>query len=140
MNRHLYLAIAAAFLAGCTNTPPAAKKADVPAPAEKPVYFKVDASMAGTVTGKILFTGKRPPRKKIDMDEDPLCAKLHKGAVYDDPVEVGKKGAVANAFVYIKKGLEGKKFEPPAEPVVIDQHGCWFEPGSWRRVCRNLAG
>ena len=43
-------------------------------------------------------------------------------------LQVGNKGALGNAFVYIKKGLEDKKFEPPAEPVVIDQRGCWFEP------------
>jgi hypothetical protein len=31
-------------------------------------------------------------------------------------------------FIYIKTGLEGKKFEVPATPVTIDQHGCWFGP------------
>jgi plastocyanin len=35
---------------------------------------------------------------------------------------------VANAFVYIKSGLEGKVFPVPATPVTIDQRGCWFEP------------
>jgi plastocyanin len=41
---------------------------------------------------------------------------------------VGPKGALANAFIYIKKGLEGKTFAVPATPVVIDQRGCWFRP------------
>ena len=92
------------------------------------VYFKVDPATAGTVTGKILFTGKAPARKKVDMDEDPQCAKLHNGPVYDDEVEVGRKGGLGNAFVYIKSGLEDRKFEPPSQPVVIDQRGCWFTP------------
>jgi hypothetical protein len=35
---------------------------------------------------------------------------------------------LANAFVYVKKGLEGKRFEKPSAPVVIDQRGCWFRP------------
>jgi plastocyanin len=35
---------------------------------------------------------------------------------------------VANAFIYVEKGLEGKVFETPSKPVVIDQHGCWFRP------------
>ena len=35
---------------------------------------------------------------------------------------------MANAFVYIKSGLEGKSFEVPANPVTIDQNGCWFHP------------
>jgi plastocyanin len=121
----------AVFVAGCSQTTPPASKSETPPPqkaVEKPVYFKVDPGTAGTVTGKILFTGKAPARKKIDFDEDPQCAKLHTGPFYDETVKVGGKGTVANAFVYIKKGLEGKKFEPPSDPVVIDQHGCWFEP------------
>ena len=35
----------------------------------------------------------------------------------------GKNGGLANAFVYIQSGLEGKKFEPPQGSVVLDQHG-----------------
>ncbi len=119
-----------AVLAGCSAPQPAAQKAEAPKPAEKPVYFHVDPATAGTVTGKISFTGKAPAawHKKIDMDEDPQCAKLHQSVVYDNAVELGRRGAVASAFVYIKSGLDGKKFEPPSEPVVIDQHGCWFVP------------
>ncbi len=125
------IAAAALLSTGCSkpvSAPEAAKTEAAKAP-EKPVeYFKVDPATAGTVTGKISFTGKVPPKKKIDLDEDPQCAKLHKEAVYDVPVQVGRKGGLANAFVYIKKGLEGKKFEPPSDPVVIDQHGCGFVP------------
>jgi len=43
-------------------------------------------------------------------------------------VLTGKKGGLANAFVYIKAGLEGRKFEPNTEVVVLDQHGCMFVP------------
>jgi len=125
--------VAAVISAGCGKTVPTnsnnatSTKAPAPAPG-KVVYFKVDPATAGTVTGKILFSGKAPVHKKVDMDEDPQCAKLHKTPFYDDTVLVGKKGALANAFVYIKTGLEGKKFEPPSEPVTIDQQGCWFGP------------
>ena len=41
---------------------------------------------------------------------------------------VGKSGGLANAFVYIEKGLEGKTFEPAPAPVMLDQHGCMFVP------------
>jgi hypothetical protein len=129
----LLIAITALTTASCSKTTPApantATGATGKAPAQPVVYYKVDPATAGTVTGKILFTGKAPARKKVDMDEDPQCAKLHKtGSVYDDQVEVGRKGGLSNAFVYIKSGLEGKKFEPPSQPVVIDQRGCWFIP------------
>jgi plastocyanin len=118
-----------ALLTGCSQTPkePAAKteKATPPAP---PVYFKVDPATAGVLKGKIAFTGRKPARRKIDVSEDPQCAKMHKAGLYDETVVVNPNGTLANVFVYIKQGLEGKTFEPPAEPVTIDQSGCWFKP------------
>jgi hypothetical protein len=63
------------------------------------------------------------------MDAEAGCAKLHAGhPVYDDPVVVGKDHGLANAFVYIQSGLEGKTFEPPKEAVNLDQNGCMFVP------------
>jgi len=110
------------LLAGC-------RQPESKAPQKAAVsYFKVDPSTAGTISGKILFAGKKPALKKVDMDEDPQCAKLHKSAVYSAPVAVNGKGTLANVFVYVKQGLEGKQFEAPAEPVTMDQRGCWFEP------------
>jgi plastocyanin len=137
----LLIAITVLTTASCSNTAPVpantATGATGKAPAQPVVYYKVDPATAGTVTGKILFTGKAPARKKVDMDEDPSCAKLHKGGfIYDDEVEVGRKGGLGNAFVYIKSGLEGKKFEPPSQHVVVDQRGCWFIP----RVIAMQAG
>ena len=118
--------ILALALSGCSGN--TTKKAE--SPSEPAVsYFKVDPATAGTVTGKIQFTGHKPAPQKIDMDEDPQCARLHKGAkVSDASVEVNSKGGLANVFVYVKTGLEGKRFEPPSAPVTIDQNGCWFKP------------
>jgi plastocyanin len=114
-----FLVVAIVSLAGCSRP-----KA-VPA---EPVYFKVDPAPAVVVSGNILFTGKAVPSKEIDMDEDPQCNKLHSSAVLDQPVAVNKNGTLANVFVYINGGLDGKKFVPPAAPAVMDQKGCWFEP------------
>ncbi len=125
--RKLPIWIAAALLAGCSSAPkPEAPKADARPAA--PVYFKVDSATAGTVTGKISFTGRKPAKKKIDVSEDPQCAKMHAGGLYDEAVVVNPNGTLSNVFVYIKQGLEGKTFEPPTEPVTIDQSGCWFRP------------
>ncbi len=123
----LHLCCAVALLAGCsaknkTEPPPIAKSEPAP------VYFKVDPETAGTVTGQILFKGKRPAPKVIDMSEEPACVEAHHGKAYDESLVVGKKGGLANAFVYVKAGLEGKTFEIPADPVTIDQNGCWFRP------------
>ncbi len=111
-------------LVGCSKQPVAKPAVAEPAVA----YYTVDSASAGSVTGKIKFTGKPPVRKMIDMSGDPACVEAHKGKAYDESLVVGANGAVANAFVYIKSGLEGKKFAIPTQPVVIDQNGCWFRP------------
>ena len=66
------------------------------------MYFKVDPETAGTVTGRILFKGKRPAPKVIDMSEEPACVEAHHGKAYDESLVVSKKGGLANAFVYVK--------------------------------------
>jgi plastocyanin len=117
--------LAIVLLSGCgKTTKPAPPTAATPAP----VYFKVDPATAGLVQGKIRFTGKKPIRKLIDMSEEPACVEAHHGRAYDESVVVNPNGTLANVFVYIKSGLDGKTFEVPATPVVIDQQGCWFHP------------
>lgn len=126
--RHwLWLAGAAAFAAGCSKAPGGApEKASQPAPAVS--YFKVDPATAGTIAGAIRYTGPRPAKRTIDVSGDPACESAHGGKVYDESLMVDPKGGLANAFVYIKSGLEGKTFETPATPATLDQHGCWFTP------------
>ncbi len=121
--RSAYL-LAVLIVAGCTK--PQSTK---PVTAEPAVaYYTVDTSTAGSITGKIRFTGKAPAPKVIDMSGDPACVEAHKGRAYDESLAVAPNGTLANAFVYIKTGLEGKKFAVPTQPVVIDQNGCWFRP------------
>ena len=62
------------------------------------------------------------------MSEEPACVTAHKGKAYDQSLIVSRSGALGNAFVYVKSGLEGKTFAAPATPVTIDQSGCWFRP------------
>jgi plastocyanin len=125
-SRYLVLAgscFAIFFLISCKD-----KQNVSPAAAPTPVYFRVDPATAGSVQGKISFSGKRPARKPIDMSEEPACVSAHHGRAYDESVVVNPNGTLANVFVYIKSGLEGKTFPVPATPVTIDQQGCWFHP------------
>lgn len=119
------LLVAVFLLSACTSNPE--KKLATPSTTEI-VYTEVDPTTSGTISGTILFNGKIPPRNKVDMDEDPQCAKLHKQAVYNDSIAANGKGNLANVFVYVKHGLEGKNFRPPANAVTMVQKGCWFEP------------
>jgi plastocyanin len=120
---------ACAALAACGGSQPAAEtKKDLVS--TKPVeYFHPDPATAASVHGKISFHGTKPPRKVIAMDADANCVKANEGkTVYQETVVTGKDGALLNAFIYVKTGLEGKNFEPPKEPVKMAQHGCMFTP------------
>jgi hypothetical protein len=90
--------------------------------------FRADPLTAGSISGMIRYTGKRPHAAIIDMSEDPACVEAHRGKAIDESLLISSDGALANAFVYVKKGLEGKNFEIPSAPVTIDQNGCWFRP------------
>lgn len=81
------------------------------------------------VTGTAKFEGEPPKRMVVKMDADPKCDHIRAGkkAGTEDTI-VSKEGQVQNVFVYVKAGLEGKKFDTPAEHVTIDQHGCQYTP------------
>jgi plastocyanin len=117
------------LLAACSPAPEK-KAAEAPKNAPKPVeYFHVDPATAADVHGRIFFHGEKPPRKLINMETEAGCQNANQGKkVYEETVITAKDGALTNAFVYIKTGLEGKNFEPPKEPVRMVQHGCMFEP------------
>lgn len=59
---------------------------------------------------------------------DAECSKLHTEPVTTRHYVVGTNGGLANVFVYISKGLEGKAFSPPAEPANLNQVGGMYEP------------
>jgi plastocyanin len=111
---------------GCS---PGAKQAAPAVPAQPAIpAFQVDPATAGSISGTIRYSGKRPPRKVIDMSSEPACVAAHKGKAIDESLLVSPSGQLANSFIYVKSGLEGKRFEISAAAVTIDQHGCWFHP------------
>jgi len=81
------------------------------------------------VAGTVTLAGPVPaPKPNKAMNGDPACCALHAAPPARDNLVVGPKGGVRWAFVYVKAGLEGKTFLPPADPVQIEQVGCRFEP------------
>jgi hypothetical protein len=81
------------------------------------------------VQGKVNFTGKAPKRRKIDTSADPVCHKQHDSApLTSETVIVNPNNTLRNCFVYVKEGLGDRKFDAPAQPVVLDQIGCRYEP------------
>jgi plastocyanin len=82
-----------------------------------------------TIKGSVVFKGEAPVRKKINMSGNKECAAIHgDNAPLQEAVIVGANGGLANAFVWITKGLEGQTFEVPTEKVAFDQRGCKYSP------------
>ncbi len=124
--RGLSAIAAVLFMAACGANKPPEKKAETKPPVE---YFRVDAATAATIRGRVTYRGPKPARQVINMDTDADCEQANRGRpVYDTSMIVGTSGGLANAFVYVMSGLEGKTFEPVKEPVLIDQRGCMFVP------------
>lgn len=86
------------------------------------------ALAGGSVSGTVKFDGKTPNFKAISMDADPICAGLHKDPVMPQTLVLGEGNTMGNVFVYVKSGLTKTDFTAPAEPVVIDQKGCNYDP------------
>ncbi len=125
----MVLGVVAAFglAVGCGGGGEQSGATQEEAPAKTAEYFKVDPATAATVTGKVTFEGTVPKEPPINMSAEPDCLKQHSGPVYPNVVEV-KDGKLANVFIWVKSGLEGKNFEPPTEPAKLEQKGCVYLP------------
>ncbi len=92
------------------------------------LFLSLYPALAGDITGKVTFSGTPPPEKEIDYSVSPDCEKMHHTITTTRHYEIGKDNGLADVFVYISKGLEGKKFDPPKTPLEIDQEGCNYHP------------
>lgn len=88
------------------------------APADAPSSFK----------GTVKFEGTPPKPSRIDMSQDPLCAKAHSSPATTEDFVVGEDGAFANVVIYVSDGLATHNFQPPAQPAVLEQKGCQYKP------------
>ena len=90
------------------------------------IFMTLASGSAADVSGRISLKGTPPPEKTIVMDE--LCSRLHVEPVTTRHFVVSSNGGLANVFVYISKGLEGRSFPVPTEAVELDQKGGMYEP------------
>ena len=103
----------APMVIGCSSNAKKASPSDDHAQQNVAPVFHVDPLTAGSISGTIRYTGQKPSRKMIDMSEDPACVEAHRGKTLDQSLVVSPKGSLANAFIYVKDGLQGKRFETP---------------------------
>ena len=113
--------VALAGIAAC-NSP-------APEPAKSVAGKPVDAATAGSLSGKVTFTGKPPANEPLRLGSDPACLPGAGPNPVSDAVLVSADGGVKNVFVYVKDGLDpAYSFAAPTSAVVLDQKGCRYAP------------
>lgn len=114
-------------LLGCGGQPAAEQPSSEAAPSAGPPAA-VDPATAGTITGKVAFTGQAPARIRIRMDAVPACTQANPDPVFVQEVVVNDNNTLRNVFVYVKEGLGNRSFPAPAGEAMIDQRGCMYNP------------
>lgn len=113
-------------LSGCgRSTTPSPEPA--PSTSEAPPE-PIDPATVGEITGQASFEGQAPARIQVQMMNAAACAEANKQPVFREDLVVNDNKTLRDVFVYVKKGLENRRFAAPAEPATLDQKGCWFRP------------
>ena len=105
-----------------TTTSASAKKGDY-----GPAGGKVDLAQAGSIKGRIKFTGEARKPAKVDISKDKWCADNHE--VFTEETLVDANGGLKNVIAYLE-GLEGMadSFDMPSKPARLVQQGCKYIP------------
>jgi plastocyanin len=86
------------------------------------------ADSPASISGEVKFQGTPFKPTRIDVSQDPLCAKAHSTPLTTEDILVGPDGGLANVVVYVSDGLSTQTFQPPQQPAVLEQKGCQYKP------------
>jgi hypothetical protein len=82
-----------------------------------------------SVTGAVRVVGDVPSPAVLKMSADSYCNETHEDReVLSEEIVVDAEGMLANAFVFVSDGLQGRLYEPPKEPAILNQQGCMYRP------------
>jgi len=81
---------------------------------------------AGTIRGKVTYTGTPPKMRSIDMSKEPNCVSQHPTPVMTENVVTGPGNTLRWVVVYIA-ALDTTS-PPSTEAVRYDQKGCEYTP------------
>lgn len=81
-----------------------------------------------SMKGEVKYEGAPPKASRIDMSQDPFCAKAHPTPATTEDIVVGANGGLENVVVYVSEGLGSQTFQPPQQPAVLEQKGCQYKP------------
>src|SRR6202522_1738399 len=82
---------------------------------------------AGTVSGKVTYTGTPAHQKAIDMSKEPSCAKQHATPITNETVVTGPDNALDNVVVYVSSGAPDDG-QVPSQALTYTQKGCQYIP------------
>jgi len=88
----------------------------------------MNATDTASVKGTVKLIGTPPAPTRINMSSDPVCAQQHSTPVYTEDVVTDKNGDLENVVVFVTNSLGDRTFDVPAQPVVINQKGCVYQP------------
>lgn len=88
----------------------------------------VDPSTTGSISGIVTYDGPAPALHPIDMSASPACLQANPSPVAPPVIVKDERGALANVVVYVKEGLGNYKFDTPANPAILGQKNCMYEP------------
>ena len=86
------------------------------------------SSYAGEVTGRVTLKGTPPPERVVDLSLYPALAAKHPNGLTTRHYQVGADGGLQSVLVYLRGDFEGRTFEPPRIPAVLDHVGGLFQP------------
>jgi Carboxypeptidase regulatory-like domain len=84
------------------------------------------AAIAGTISGKVTYTGTLPKIRTIDMAKEPSCVTQHSTPVTSEDAVTGPGNSVRYVVVYISAGDQGAAAS--TDTVRYDQKGCLYIP------------
>jgi len=82
--------------------------------------------LAGSISGKVTYTGTPVKQKPISMAKEPSCEKQHPTPITTETVVTGANNTLENVVVYISAG--GDDANAPAQAVTFTQKGCQYVP------------
>jgi hypothetical protein len=83
-------------------------------------------SIKHLVRGRISLNGTPPPEKELPLDES--CGQFYTNKPTTRFYAVDGRGGLGEVLVYVKAGLSGGEFAPPAQPALLEQVGCRYTP------------
>jgi hypothetical protein len=100
----------------------------ITAVADTVAVAKAPSSAGVKLSGRVVFRGTPPARRRINMTKDAKCIELHGDQpVLDEDVIVSSGGGLKNAFVRVLRAPK-MDYPMPEEPAVLNQKGCMFRP------------